>query len=638
LLFQASQAGASTYLTADTELGGGYAGLLLNRGGASANNRLWAIENQPSASNTSSQFAISTYSDAGAPTALLTVLRSGNVGIGTTTPAAKLDVNGTARFYSAVTSGDVSIGSGNLDLPQTTSATAGLGVGVITMGGAAIPFIHACCPKSRSNTFVGQWAGNFTADASGSHSSLGANTGLGRVLQSLTSGYQNTASGDVALSDDTTGSLNTASGAMALYSNTTGSSNTASGVEALKNNTTGGINTAIGVGALSSNDAGSGNAAVGYCALLSTNRAGSSRECYPGPPGYADANTAIGAYAGATNTTGNSNTFVGSRADAASGGLTNATAIGACASVSANNALVLGAVSGACNGWFTANTNVGIGTPSPQAPLDVAAEGGIRISLTDSAFTNDNNELFFQDNGEIRSYDHNHRIIFDRPNNILEMREFGNIIFSPGANTGQRTQTVTLTSKGQVGIGTDGPTAELTVSTAGGDIIVGQTAGVNEFRVNGSGTGYFDGGTQTGGADFAESVAVHGQRSQYEPGDVLEIDPSADRHLALSQHAYSTLVAGIYSTKPGVLATPRRMDDPAIKASEVPLAVVGIVPCKVTAENGAIARGDLLVSSSRPGYAMKGTDRCQMLGAVVGKALQPLDQGTGVIEVLVTLQ
>ena len=72
--------------------------------------------------------------------------------------------------------------------------------------------------------------------------------------------------------------------------------------------------------------------------------------------------------------------------------------------------------------------------------------------------------------------------------------------------------------------------------------------------------------------------------------------------------------------------------------AEVPLAVVGIVPCKVTAENGAIARGDLLLTSSRPGYAMKGTDRSRMLGAVIGKTMQPLPKGSGVIQVLVTLQ
>jgi hypothetical protein len=71
---------------------------------------------------------------------------------------------------------------------------------------------------------------------------------------------------------------------------------------------------------------------------------------------------------------------------------------------------------------------------------------------------------------------------------------------------------------------------------------------------------------------------------------------------------------------------------------EVPLAVVGVVPCKVSTENGPIATGDLLVTASTTGYAMKGTDRSRMLGAVVGKALQPLGSGTGIIEVLVSLQ
>jgi hypothetical protein len=104
----------------------------------------------------------------------------------------------------------------------------------------------------------------------------------------------------------------------------------------------------------------------------------------------------------------------------------------------------------------------------------------------------------------------------------------------------------------------------------------------------------------------------------------------------LSRTPYSTQVAGIYSTKPGMLAAPHPVD--ANFEGEVPLAIVGIVPCKVTAANGPIHEGDLLVTSSRPGYAMKGTDRRRMLGAVVGKALEPLRAGTGVIEVLVTLQ
>jgi hypothetical protein len=35
--------------------------------------------------------------------------------------------------------------------------------------------------------------------------------------------------------------------------------------------------------------------------------------------------------------------------------------------------------------------------------------------------------------------------------------------------------------------------------------------------------------------------------------------------------------------------------------SDIPLAVVGVVPCKVTSENGAIEAGDLLVGSSKEG-------------------------------------
>jgi len=181
--------------------------------------------------------------------------------------------------------------------------------------------------------------------------------------------------------------------------------------------------------------------------------------------------------------------------------------------------------------------------------------------------------------------------------------------------------------------------AGLFANVSGGDIIRG---GVNQpeitvFRVDGNGTVHANGGFRPFGADFAESVAVKDGPEHYAPGDLLVIDPSSERRLSLSQTPYSTLVAGIYSTQPGVVASQHRVDE-ALPNNEVPLAVIGIVPCKVTAENGPIAAGDLLVTSSTPGYAMKGTDRGRLVGAVVGKALEPLQKQSGVIQVLVTLQ
>ena len=110
---------------------------------------------------------------------------------------------------------------------------------------------------------------------------------------------------------------------------------------------------------------------------------------------------------------------------------------------------------------FPSEGNVGIGNMQPQKPLDVAAKGGIQISQTDTASMD--NELFFLDNGQIRSADDNHRIIFERENNILELREWGKIIFSPGAVTGKRTQKVTFDSQGNVGIGEKNPSEKLQV-------------------------------------------------------------------------------------------------------------------------------------------------------------------------------
>ncbi len=180
------------------------------------------------------------------------------------------------------------------------------------------------------------------------------------------------------------------------------------------------------------------------------------------------------------------------------------------------------------------------------------------------------------------------------------------------------------------------PTLYLVQADSSGDFVVGASTywGARTWRVDRTGKGFFNGGTQTSGADFAEQIAVQGSEQDYEAGDVLVISSQADRAVELSAQPFATTVIGVYSTQPAVLAGAPDKDGPL---SGIPVAITGIVPCKVSAENGAIHRGDLLVTSSKPGYAMRaGVNPPQ--GTVLGKAMGELKNGTGVIQVLVTLQ
>ena len=65
---------------------------------------------------------------------------------------------------------------------------------------------------------------------------------------------------------------------------------------------------------------------------------------------------------------------------------------------------------------------------------------------------------------------------------------------------------------------------------------------------------------------------------------------------------------------------------------------MGKVNCKVDAQYAAIEAGDLLTTSPSPGHAMKATDPAQAFGTVIGKALKPLKEGTGLIPILISLQ
>lgn len=186
---------------------------------------------------------------------------------------------------------------------------------------------------------------------------------------------------------------------------------------------------------------------------------------------------------------------------------------------------------------------------------------------------------------------------------------------------------------GNVGIGTTTPGGALEVN---GNVILTNGSGASITYPDGTVQSTAWNGVLSGG-DYAESVNVSGGRREYEPGDVLVIDPTSEGNFLKSSAPYSTAVTGIYSTKPGLIGR-RQLSARAHMKEEVPMAMTGIVPTKVSAENGPIKPGDLLVTSSKPGYAMKGTDRTQMLGAVIGKAIGHLDSGVGIIEAVVTLQ
>ncbi|MGV8040450.1 MAG: hypothetical protein AB2L07_10345 [Thermoanaerobaculaceae bacterium] len=147
--------------------------------------------------------------------------------------------------------------------------------------------------------------------------------------------------------------------------------------------------------------------------------------------------------------------------------------------------------------------------------------------------------------------------------------------------------------------------------------------------VKGNGNVYADGSFSSPAADFAELLPG---REGLEPGDVLAID--VDGKLMRSVEAYQASVAGVYSTRPAFLGGQAIEGDPG---QQVPLAVVGVVPVKASAENGAIRPGDMLVASSTPGHAMRAGTRAPN-GCVIGKALQPLPSGTGSIIMLVILQ
>jgi hypothetical protein len=135
-------------------------------------------------------------------------------------------------------------------------------------------------------------------------------------------------------------------------------------------------------------------------------------------------------------------------------------------------------------------------------------------------------------------------------------------------------------------------------------------------------------------SDCAEDFDIS-EIEEVGPGTVMVLD--SEGALQQSQQAYDKRVVGVISgaggLKPGIV-----LDKQQSQINRLPIALMGKVYCKVDAQYSSIAVGDLLTTSPTPGHAMAIGDPLKAFGAVIGKALRPLESGQGLIPMLIALQ
>ncbi len=142
--------------------------------------------------------------------------------------------------------------------------------------------------------------------------------------------------------------------------------------------------------------------------------------------------------------------------------------------------------------------------------------------------------------------------------------------------------------------------------------------------------------TVRGGADVAEPFDMT-EPGEMDPGSVVVIDEENPGKLKLSAEECDTRVAGIISgaggVKPGL-----RLHQEGVMEGDHHVALSGRVYVKANNSGGVIKPGDLLTTSAQRGTAMKVKEHARAQGAILGKAMSKVDESTGLVLVLVTLQ
>ncbi|HYO76982.1 MAG TPA: hypothetical protein VE010_11005 [Thermoanaerobaculia bacterium] len=175
-----------------------------------------------------------------------------------------------------------------------------------------------------------------------------------------------------------------------------------------------------------------------------------------------------------------------------------------------------------------------------------------------------------------------------------------------------------------------------------GQIRVGSTALATTHetaKLHVTGDAHFT-GTVSGGViqahyqDVAEWVP---STTDLAPGTVVVLNTTRNNEVMASSSPYDTSVAGVVSAQPGV-----SLGIPGPEKEQI--ATTGRVKVRVDARNAPIRVGDLLVTSSVAGTAMRSEPMAingrnfHQPGTIIGKALEPLAGGVGEILVLLSMQ
>lgn len=287
--------------------------------------------------------------------------------------------------------------------------------------------------------------------------------------------------------------------------------------------------------------------------------------------------------------------------------------------------------------------NVGIGTSTPVTPLEIpgsqtnssAKFGSFEIQgyALNNAWLGEN---VYYNSGFFRRATGSGTLLYFSQGRY-SVRTFGPGAGGSGVLPDQR---FIILTDGTIGLGGSqsyGTTVgSKVIIDAAGNVGVGVTP---TTRLDIAGGGRFSGNLQVDGnlaakyQDVAEWVPAFGDP---DAGTVVVLSEDASNHVTPSTVRYDTRVAGVVSELPGLILG-------EAGENKVMVATTGRVRVKVDA-TVPIRIGDLLVTSDKPGLAMKsipvdvGGLSIHRPATVVGKALEPLEKGTGEILVLLSLQ